>query len=259
MSQRRTGAGLFSPEECSIYAAIARGDGLKARDIAKTLKLERSTVNSLLYASPLLQELCHKDGEERWHSLIRQSFPHDGLFEFAGYYSTVGEFVALGEADWLRRLQAGCSNIGRNLNDTRGLIHSFLDERAVLRRFFGDLQGFGVQGFEDWELVFEFRIKRSRYIRIYADVLVITPDTVFSLEFKMKDEILPEELQQALKYAAYLDLIFGAEYDVVPVLVLTGAEELYTLREVPGADAVVQVCAGDMLYNAADSALHFLA
>ena len=52
----------------------------------------------------------------------------------------------------------------------------------------------------DWEIVFELRLKRSRHVRIYADVLVITEDRVFALEFKMKDAVDPEEIKQAAKY-----------------------------------------------------------
>ena len=51
-----------------------------------------------------------------------------------------------------------------------------------------------------WEIVFELRLKRSRYARIYADVLVITENRVFSLEFKMKDRIDPKEIQLSAKY-----------------------------------------------------------
>lgn len=53
----------------------------------------------------------------------------------------------------------------------------------------------------DWEIVFEFRLKRAQYVRIYADVLVITENKVFSLEFKMKDKIDFEEVSQAAKRA----------------------------------------------------------
>ena len=33
----------------------------------------------------------------------------------------------------------GCTNIGRNLNDTRGLFHSFRDCREQMRRIFDDM------------------------------------------------------------------------------------------------------------------------
>ena len=46
---------------------------------------------------------------------------------------------------------------------------------------------------EEREICFELRIKRAKWIRTYADVLVITNDKVFSLEFKMKDKADPEE------------------------------------------------------------------
>lgn len=68
---------------------------------------------------------------------------------------------------------------------------------------------------------------RAKYIRIYADVLVITENKVFSLAFKMKDRIDPEEILQAAKYTEYLEVLFGPAYDVIPALVLTRATDLY--------------------------------
>ena len=112
--------------------------------------------------------------------------------------------------------------------------------------------------YRDWEICFELRIRRARHVRIYADVLVITEDKVFSLEFKMKDKIDPEEELQAVKYAGYLDVIFGEPYEVVPVLVLTRAEDLYSWQTVPGSTAEVPVCSGDMLFNVFDEYLGFL-
>lgn len=38
--------------ERDIYALIASGDGIKAREIAKKLNKDRSTVNHYLYNSP---------------------------------------------------------------------------------------------------------------------------------------------------------------------------------------------------------------
>ena len=43
----------------------------------------------------------------------------------------------------------------------------------------------------------------------------------------MKDVIELEEVSQAAKYSEYLKVLFGAEYDVIPVLVLTRAADLY--------------------------------
>ena len=106
--------------------------------------------------------------------------------------------------------------------------------------------------YETWEIVFELRIRRSRYIRIYADVLVVTDRYVFSLEFKMKDKIDPDELSQAAKYSPYLEVIFGPEYEVIPVLVLTRAEDLYRYEKFGGTTAEVPVCSGDMLFNVLD-------
>lgn len=236
----------------SICALICQSDGIKARDIAKKLYLDHQTVNHVLYTSPLMKELCWQDSEYRWHGIVRQARPHLGLQEFAGYYNRVDEFLDLSEEEWLSRLMVGCTNIGRNLNDTRGLFHSFRDCREQMRRLFDDLVEMAGDACLGWEIVFELRLKRSRYVRIYADVLVITENRVFSLEFKMKDRIDPKEIQQSAKYVPYLEIVFGPEYDVIPVLVLTKARDLFNLEQ------AVPVCSGDMFFNVFDEYLGFL-
>jgi len=65
--------------------------------------------------------------------------------------------------------------------------------------------------FENWEIVFELRIMRSKMIRIYADVLVIADSHVFLLEFKMNDQIEEDEVLQAVKYSGYQEVIFGTD------------------------------------------------
>ena len=236
----------------SICALICQSDGIKARDIAKKLDLDHKTVNQALYTSPLMKELSWQDREYRWHGIVRQARPHLGLREFAGYYSRVDEFLDLSEEEWLSRLMEGCTNIGRNLNDTRGLFHSFRDCREQMRRLFYDLVEMAGDACLKWEIVFELRLKRSRYVRIYADVLVITENRVFSLEFKMKDRIDPKEIQLSAKYVPYLEIVFGPEYDVIPVLVLTKARDFFNLEQ------AVPVCSGDMLFNVFDEYLGFL-
>ena len=81
---------------------------------------------------------------------------------------------------------------------------------------------------------------------------------MFSLEFKMKDVIDPEEEKQAAKYTKYMDVIFGDGYDIIPALVLTRAEDLYTWTQLPGSTAELPVCSGDMLFNLFDEYLGFL-
>ena len=110
----------------------------------------------------------------------------------------------------------------------------------------------------DWEIAFELRLKRSRHVRIYADVLIVTEDRVFSLEFKMKQRIEPEEVLQAAKYCPYLEILFGPDYEVIPVLVLTAARERFSFEPIGGTDAVLPVCSGDMLFNVFDEYLGFL-
>ena len=244
--------------ERAVCAVICRGDGLKARQIAKELDLDHGTVNSLLYSSPLMKELCWQDRDYRWHGIVRQSPDHTGLQEFAAWFSTAGEFLALSEEEWLAALREGCRNIGRSLSDARGLTHSFLDCREQVRVLFLDLQSMIGESCLSWQLAFEFRLKRSRHVRIYADVLVITEDRAFSLEFKMKKTVEPEEVEQAAKYVPYLEIVFGPMYEIIPVLVLTGARELFEFVPIGKKDRLLPVCSGDMLFNVFDEYLGFL-
>ena len=244
--------------ERGICAAICRSDGIKAREIAKELDLDRTTVNHALYTSPLMKELCWQDNDYRWHGIMRQARPHSGLSEFAGYYGLVRDFLSLSEDEWMQRLMDGCTNIGRSLNDTRGLLHSFRDCWAQMVSLFRDLTEMMGEGCLDWEIAFELRLKRSRHVRIYADVLVITEDRVFALEFKMKNNVDPDEVLQAAKYCPYLEIMFGPDYEIIPVLVLTAAAELFRFVPIGKADAVLPVCSGDMLFNVFNEYLRFL-
>lgn len=241
--------------ERAIYHEICRRDGVKARELGKCVPADARRINQYLYGAPFLKELCYQDENYCWHGLIRQSRPHHGLGNFCGYYGTVSDFLTLSEQQWLEAMEAGCRSNGRNLNDTRGLYHSFRDCREVMASLFADLQGVYAP---DWEIGFELRIKRARYIRIYADVLVITENKVFVLEFKMKDVIEPEEVLQAAKYVEFLEVLFGPDYDVIPALVLTRARDLYTYAPIPGTDGAMPVCAGDMLFNLFDEYMGFL-
>lgn len=247
-----------SETDRAICAVICRSDGIKAKDIAAALGLERKTVNRILYSSPLMRELCWQDYDYQWHGIIRQARPHSGLMEFSGYYSLVKDFLAVSEEDWLEKLTEGSTNIGRNLNDTRGLFHSFRDCRTQMIALFQDLSDMAGDRIFDWEIAFELRLKRSRHVRIYADVLVITEDRVFALEFKMKDRIDPEEVLQAAKYVPYLEIMFGPDYEIIPVLVLTAAGDVFQFESIGGKDMVLPVCSGDMLFNAFDEYLGFL-
>ena len=241
-----------------ICALICRNNGIRARDIARELNIDRQAVNHVLYSSPLMKELCWQDGDYCWHGIMKQTRPHTGLQEFAGYYDTVQNFLAMSEEEWLERLTEGCTYIGRNLNDTRGLFHSFRDCRTQVLGLFTDLKEMIGDSCLSWEVAFELRLKRSRHVRIYADVLIITENRVFSLEFKMKDQINPEEILQAAKYSPYLEIMFGPEYEVIPVLVLTAARDVFEFAPIGKSDAVLPVCSGDMLFNVFDEYLGFL-
>ena len=99
--------------EYGIYSQIASGEGIRARDIAKELHIDRKTVNHYLYRSPYMRDLCYQDKDYRWHALIRQGRPHLGLVDYSGYYGTVKEFLELTEDEWFEMLLAGCKRIGR--------------------------------------------------------------------------------------------------------------------------------------------------
>ena len=86
-----------------ICALICRNDGIKAKEIAKELNIDRQEVNHVLYSSPLMKELCWQDRDFYWHGIMKQSRPHIGLQEFAGYYDTVQNFLAISENEWLIR------------------------------------------------------------------------------------------------------------------------------------------------------------
>ena len=244
--------------ECDIFAVICKNDGIKAKEIGHLIKKERSVINHYLYGSPYIKELCYQDDEYRWHGLIRQGRPHYGLEDFSGYYSDVETFMKTPYNIWLETLKSGCEYIGRNLNDTRGLFHSFEDAHETMSALFEDLKE--VVDYSSWEIVFELRIKKARHIRIYADVLVITEKYVFSLEFKMKDEIEDDDVVQAAKYNQYLEILFGPEYEVISGLVLTGATDLYEYVPIDKDNpdlAEIPVCSGDMLFNILDEYIGF--
>lgn len=241
--------------ERAIYAEICSHDGILAKDIGKRIAADRKTINQYLYKAPFIKELCYQDSAFQWHGYIRQGQPHTGLRDFCGYYSSVQDFLELSEEEWFDAMLSGCKDIGRNLNDTRGLFHSFKDSRAVMMQLFADLEDVYQP---DWEIAFELRINRAKYIRIFADVLVLTADKAFSLEFKMKDKIESEEVWQAAKYTPYLEVLLGENYDVIPCLVLTRAEDLYTHEPLGKSDALVPVCSGDMLFNLFDEYMGFL-
>ena len=246
----------------ALYELICSHDGITAREMAKQLGVDRKSINQRLYTYPFIRDLCYHDEDYRWYGVIQQQVPHVGLGDYAGWYGYVDEFMAQAEDAWLDELQAGCARIGRSLNDTRGLVHSFCDCRGVMRETFEALADFGMDP-RSWELAFELRIKRAKWIRIYADVLVLVPAEgdapgyAFSLEFKMKDVIDAGEVAQAAKYVPYLEVIMGSGMNVVPALVLTRAHDLFVHEALDGGGEL-PVASADMLFNVFDEYLSFL-
>lgn len=250
MAEEVTGLGR------EVYSAICSRDGVTAREVARDLGITRKEVNRLLYGYPFIRDLCYQDEGFCWHGLIRQGFPHEGLADYCGWYGTAADFLAQDESAWLSDLEAGCRRIGRNLNDARGLVHSFTDSREAMLALFSDLEAYGV-GCAGWEVAFELRIRRAKWVRIYADVLVCTPDRAFSLEFKMKGEGDQAEVDQAAKYAPYLQVVLGPGVEVVPALVLTRSSDLFDHVRSTGSSQVA-VSSPDMLFNVFDEQLGFL-
>ena len=255
---KRNETRLFSESELKIYSLISGRDGIKAREIARETGLDKTEISRWLVTSALMRELCYQDSEYRWHAVVRQQQPYEGLYEFSGWYGTVGEFLKESEQEWLHELEEGCRRIGRNLNDTRGLIHSFLDCRMTMLNLFSDLKDMIDQPVENWEIVFELRFNLKRTIRIYSDVLVILPGKVFSLEFKMKKTPETEEILQAAKYVPFLEILFGKTTDIYPALVLTGTDELFSFEQIGNTDYTLPVCSGNMLFNVFNEVLCFL-
>lgn len=249
---------LFSELELQVYAVIAGNDGIKAKEMAKILNTSRTEINRILVSSALMRELCYKDAEYGWHALVQQKAPYEGLYEFSGWYGTVQEFMKEAETQWLRELETGCRRIGRNLNDTRGLIHSFTDCRKTMLMLFDDIKNMSGLQVDQWEIAFELRFNLRKYIRIYADVLVITDSGVFSLEFKMKKDIQTDEVLQAAKYVPYLEVLFGKHVDIFPALVLTEAKDLFKFENIGNTDYMLPVASGDMLFNVFNEYLGFL-
>ena len=70
--------------EIRIYSLICSNDGIKARDIARKVGVEKADINRLLYNAPFIHELCYRDTDFNWHGLIRQAHPHTGLGDFCG-------------------------------------------------------------------------------------------------------------------------------------------------------------------------------
>ena len=138
-----------------MYSLICSHDGIKAREIARETGADKTDVNRLLYNAPFIHELCYCDRDFRWHGLIRQGRPHTGLSDFCGYYASVERFLQQPEEEWFEELKRGCRAIGRNLNDRRGLFHSFLDARNVMLNLFRDLQlpaaAAGARPYIEWE------------------------------------------------------------------------------------------------------------
>ena len=74
----------------------------------------------------------------------------------------------------------------------------------------------------------------------------------------MKDRVDPDEVPQSAKYVPYLEIVFGPDYEIIPVLVLTAAQDLFEYVAIGRTDAVLPVCSGDMLFNVFDEYLGFL-
>ena len=52
--------------------------------------------------------------------------------------------------------------------------------------------------------------------------------------------------------------MFGPDYEIIPVLVLTAAAETFGFVPIGESDRLLPVCSGDMLFNVFDEYIGFL-
>ena len=91
----------FSAEERAIYETIARGDGLKAREIAARLGLNRTDISRLLVSSALMREQMTARNEKRRLGLRL----HFGRPELSGD-NAVG-VALIGMKKWMKEQENG--------------------------------------------------------------------------------------------------------------------------------------------------------
>ena len=48
-----------------------------------------------------------------------------------------------------------------------------------------------------------------------------------------------EGISQAAKYVPYLEIMFGPDYEIIPVLVLTAAQDMFRFETIGGKDMVL--------------------
>lgn len=85
--------------------------------------------------------------------------------------------------------------------------------------------------FNDFNIVFEYELVFNDDKR--PDVILFNRDFVFILEYKRKNEILPEDITQLKGYFQQINGYHKASSDrtVVPILVLSGADEMHESRD----------------------------
>ena len=54
---------LFSETEMKIYSIISGKDGIKAREIARILGLNKTEISRWMVSSALMRELCYQDSD----------------------------------------------------------------------------------------------------------------------------------------------------------------------------------------------------
>ena len=74
----------------------------------------------------------------------------------------------------------------------------------------------------------------------------------------MKSLIEPQEVLQAAKYVPYLEMILGAEVEVIPALVLTAGYDYFDYVPINNTGGVLAACSGDMLFNVFNEYMGFL-
>jgi hypothetical protein len=61
-----------------------------------------------------------------------------------------------------------------------------------------------------------------------------------------------------IRWTGRISSLLGPDYEIIPVLVLTAAMDVFQFEAIGGKDMVLPVCSGDMLFNAFDEYMGFL-
>ena len=108
---RRKETELFSESELRIYSLIARKDGIKAREIARELEMDKSDISRWMVSSALMRELCYQDREYGWYD---SKGPMKGCMNFPAGMERSG-------SSWRKMRRNGWKNSSRAAGGSAGI------------------------------------------------------------------------------------------------------------------------------------------